>query len=235
MMRLKELESHLSGVEVFENPNVSLEQYPTSPHLAAQMLHMIEGRYGDITGKVVADLGCGSGMLLIGALMLDCSHAVGFEVDTAVLEIARENLSEFELLDEADLVQIDVQSLIKVTDTENASPQEESKSSESSIANSSRAIFDTVVMNPPFGTRVKGADVMFLRAAFQICTGAVYSLHKSSTRQHLLKKVSAWGVHAEVIAEMRFDIPKMYKFHRKTSKDIEVDLIRFDVSQFKFR
>ena len=27
---------------------------------------------------------------------------------------------------------------------------------------------DTVVMNPPFGTRQSGADISFLRAAFQV-------------------------------------------------------------------
>ena len=42
-------------------------------------------------------------------------------------------------------------------------------------------------MNPPFGTRHKGADVAFLRAAFRLARGSVYSLHKSSTRAHLQK------------------------------------------------
>jgi predicted RNA methylase len=31
-----------------------------------------------------------------------------------------------------------------------------------------RRSVDTVVMNPPFGTRKKGADAAFLRAAFQV-------------------------------------------------------------------
>ncbi len=42
-------------------------------------------------------------------------------------------------------------------------------------------------MNPPFGTRRKGADAAFLRAAFRLATGSVYSLHKSSTRAYLQK------------------------------------------------
>ena len=49
---------------------------------------------------------------------------------------------------------------------------------------------DVVVMNPPFGTRRKGADLAFLRAAFRLATGSVYSLHKSSTRAYLQK---VWG------------------------------------------
>ena len=46
---------------------------------------------------------------------------------------------------------------------------------------------DVVVMNPPFGARRKGADTAFLRAAFLLARGSVYSLHKSSTRAYLQK------------------------------------------------
>lgn len=44
-------------------------------------------------------------------------------------------------------------------------------------------IFDTVVMNPPFGTKHNaGMDMKFLAAGFNLARSAVYSLHKSSTR-----------------------------------------------------
>jgi rRNA N6-adenosine-methyltransferase METTL5 len=42
---------------------------------------------------------------------------------------------------------------------------------------------DTVIMNPPFGTRNKGIDSLFIEIASKIATGAIYSLHKSSTRK----------------------------------------------------
>jgi len=39
-----------------------------------------------------------------------------------------------------------------------------------------------------------------------------------------------WGYpESEVVAEMRFDIPKSYNFHKSKSKDVEVDLIRIFV------
>lgn len=44
---------------------------------------------------------------------------------------------------------------------------------------------DVVIMNPPFGTRRKGADMEFLSAAFRLASESVYSLHKSSTRAHI--------------------------------------------------
>ncbi len=43
-------------------------------------------------------------------------------------------------------------------------------------------LFDTVLLNPPFGTRIKGADMMFLKVASELTRNAVYSLHKTSTR-----------------------------------------------------
>jgi predicted RNA methylase len=52
---------------------------------------------------------------------------------------------------------------------------------------------DTVIMNPPFGTKRKGADMEFLRAAFSLASRSVYSLHKSSTRDHILKVAQRWG------------------------------------------
>ncbi|CAG14397.1 unnamed protein product, partial [Tetraodon nigroviridis] len=58
-MKLKELESYLQQVDVFEEPKILFEQYPTSPHIAACMLYTIQSTFDDIEGKVVADLGCG--------------------------------------------------------------------------------------------------------------------------------------------------------------------------------
>lgn len=46
---------------------------------------------------------------------------------------------------------------------------------------------DTVIMNPPFGTKIKGADMQFLRAACSLGPQQIYSLHKSSTRTHIHK------------------------------------------------
>lgn len=47
-----------------------LEQYKTSASLAAQMLFLIDSDYDDIDGKIVADFGCGTGILSIGSQIL---------------------------------------------------------------------------------------------------------------------------------------------------------------------
>ncbi|KAM9123171.1 rRNA N(6)-adenosine-methyltransferase METTL5 isoform 4-T5 [Pangshura tecta] len=164
-LKLKELESRLQQVDGFENPKLLLEQYPTRPHIAACMLYTIHNTFDDIENKMVADLGCGCGVLSIGSVMLGAGTS---------------------------------------------------------------KTFDTVIMNPPFGTKHnKGMDMTFLKVALQMAQTAVYSLHKTSTRKHIQKKADDWKVKMEVIAELRYDLPASYKFHKKSSVDIEVDLIRF--------
>jgi predicted RNA methylase len=81
-------------------------------------------------------------------------------------------------------------------------------------------------MNPPFGTRVAGIDTQFVLKGMQN-SNVVYSLHKTSTREHFLKLAHAHDFNVEVVAEVRYELPKVHKFHKAKSKDIEVDLYRF--------
>ena len=89
-----------------------------------------------------------------------------------------------------------------------------------------------MLTNPPFGTKNNaGMDVAFLRAGCRLATRAVYSFHKTSTREYVLRTVrDDWGLDAEVAAVMKFDLPRTYAFHRKDSVDVEVDLIRVSVA-----
>lgn len=66
--------------------------------------------------------------------------------------------------------------------------------------------------------------------AVQMAQSAVYSLHKTTTRAHV-QKVAQRDPHvasAEVLAEMRFDLPATYAFHKQRSADIAVDLWRIE-------
>jgi predicted RNA methylase len=91
---------------------------------------------------------------------------------------------------------------------------------------------DTVLTNPPFGTKHNaGIDVQFLRTATRLARKSVYSFHKSSTRDYLLKKVAEWGMEATVVAEMQFELGNTYKYHQKKSVDIAVDLLRVSIPQ----
>jgi len=204
-MKLKQLEQHLQEVEGFENPKILLEQYPTRPHIAACMVHTMAYTFDDIEDKLIADLGCGCGVLAIGSVMLGAGAVTGIDVDQDALEQFQGNISDFEI-DNIDLINMDIESLNE------------------DWANK----FDTVIMNPPFGTKHnKGLDLKFLQTGIKMASGAVYSLHKTSTREHVVKKAAEWGAEAQVLAELRYDLPNTYKHHKKSSVDINVDFIRF--------
>lgn len=226
-MKLKQLESHLSDVEVFERPKIEFEQYPTSAHIASRMLFTAENTFSDISGKSVVDLGTGTGMLGIAAVMMGAGHVMGIDVDADALEIAKRNVREI-LFDEEcsdsseeeddgdpvpsfELLHMDVTRIAEM--------------------GSLHKCCDTVVTNPPFGTKgKKGIDVEFLRAAFHMSTNAVYSLHKTSTRDYIGKWAARNGaVSAEPIVELRYDLPNTYKFHRQGSVDVWVDVWRFEI------
>ncbi|WCJ42516.1 rRNA N6-adenosine-methyltransferase METTL5 [Euphorbia peplus] len=203
-MKLKQLESFLGNLEQFSNPKVELEQYPTGPHIASRMLYTAENSFGDVSSKVVADFGCGCGTLGAAAALLGAEQVFGIDVDAESLEIASLNAEELEL--DINFVQCDIKNLKLRGQT-----------------------VDTVIMNPPFGTRKKGADMDFLAVALQVASHAVYSLHKTSTRDHVKRAAlrDFGAISAEVLSELRYDVPQMYKFHKKKEVDIAVDLWRF--------
>ncbi|KAH7572278.1 hypothetical protein ACOSP7_015349 [Xanthoceras sorbifolium] len=203
-MKLKQLESLLGDIQQFSNPKVELEQYPTGPHIASRLLYTAENSFGDVSNKVVADFGCGCGTLGAAAALLGAEQVIAFDIDTESLEIASENAEELEL--DINFVQCDIRNLVW-----------------------RGQIVDTVVMNPPFGTRKKGADMDFLCVALKVASQAVYSLHKTSTRDHVRKAAlrDFNASNAEVLCELQFDVPQLYKFHKKKEVNIAVDLWRF--------
>ena len=146
-MRLKELRSELSGLRGFEEPNIKLEQYPTSPELASQVLFTMQDSFEDVQARRVIDLGCGCGVLTRAAALLECDFCLGVDVCSKALEASRENLDD---LKNVDLLQCDVRLLERQFNR--------------------RRLFDTAVLNPPFGTKNnQGIDVIFVQMALYVC------------------------------------------------------------------
>jgi putative methylase len=207
MLDKKHLEIALSKAKVPEKPNAKLEQYAIPSDLAAEILNMASVA-GDIEGKIVFDLGCGSGRLAIGAALLGAARAVGVDVDEASIKLAKEN---------AEAAGVEVEFVL------------------SDIADFSGEC-DTVVQNPPFGMRSeKGADKEFLLKAMQCVKrgGRVYSLHRGGyegehgnekSRAFLESLVGQNGGRTLAVKEFKFDVPYMFKFHRKPKVSYNVDL-----------
>jgi rRNA N6-adenosine-methyltransferase METTL5 len=236
-----------------------LEQYPTSPYLAASVIRLAL-EYGDLgPGRSALDLGCGTGMLTIACALAECDWVMGVDCDGDALERARHNVNH---LDAAPLVSL-IQARIPTPSVVSKSGTSSSKgkgrggrsgnkgsrtgrgSGRGSTSQSSNNAHnnddddgydgiplrshsvDTVVTNPPFGTKKHvGMDLRFLRTATRLARRAVYSFHKSSTRNYVLRQVAAWGYQGKVVSRMKFDLPQTYFFHKEASVDIEVDLIR---------
>lgn len=219
-MKLKHLHEALQGVSAFPAPDYELEQYKTSAGLAASLLFTLHNRFDAFDGRLVADLGTGTGILALGAALLGACHVVGVDVDPAALAAAAGNATALGLDGAVSLLQCDV--------LRGGGPP-------LARHGARRGLFDCVVMNPPFGTRRAGADVAFLRAGLALVApgGAVYSLHKSSTRAHIVRAAHSGGLApdgaptgVELVAQLRFDIPATYDFHREDSLDVDVDLVR---------
>jgi rRNA N6-adenosine-methyltransferase METTL5 len=207
-IKLKKLEEYLQCIDTFERPKILLEQYLTPSHIASHFLFTIQNNHDDIRGKMVADVGSGTGMLTIGSSILEASLSIGFEIDGDALRIAKNNADEMEIPN-IDFIQCDVL---------NDNIQKWHKA------------FDTVIMNPPFGTKKNaGMDVKFLKVATQLARTRVYSLHKTSTRNFIQKKASELNCEGEVIAELRYNLDSSYKFHKQKSKDIEVDVWKLNI------
>ena len=209
-MKLKELEMFLGDIDGFECPKIKLEQYETGHHIGARMLFTMNS-FDDIVNKSVVDLGVGCGRLGLGCAYLGSSFVLGIDIDVDALEqcsVNYSNLNEADELCNFDLLCADINDDLFWRRFEKS--------------------FDVAVLNPPFGTKNnKGIDMIFLKRAIDLTKDAVYSLHKSSTRDYILKKAHNWGVECEVLAQLRYDLPKTYKFHTKESKDIQVDFYRF--------
>ncbi|MCD6367858.1 MAG: 50S ribosomal protein L11 methyltransferase, partial [Candidatus Aenigmarchaeota archaeon] len=135
----KDLEIVLQSLEIFSNPKPHLEQYSTPSSAAATLLWKAY-MDGEIFEKVVYDLGCGTGILSIGAMLLGARKVVGVDLDADALRIARKNALRLGV--NVSFVREDVKDL--------------------------EARADVVVQNPPFGSQRKGNDRIFIEKSLEI-------------------------------------------------------------------
>lgn len=238
-MKLKELESRLQIVNTFETPKLFLEQYITTAHLASQIVFNIDQLYDDLKEKKICDLGCGTGMLSIACGFMESDYVLGIDIDGDALKTCQENIENAEL-NNIELLQCDCEKILQAS-------VKNDKENSLRFFNS----FDTVIMNPPFGTKnfskksnqreedgdelnCLGIDMKFLKLASLLInsTGSIYSIHKSVTRNFIERKSKKWGLKVEVVSELKYDIPKVDSRNRSLEKDsslkdVYVDLIRF--------
>ena len=89
MITKSKLAIQLSKLKVFETAKIKLEQYPTDSEIAADILWNAFMQH-DIEGKVIADLGAGTGVLGIGALLLNAKKVCFVEKDKEAVKLLKE-------------------------------------------------------------------------------------------------------------------------------------------------
>ena len=198
-MRRQQLEIALSHLKPSPSPQLAYEAYDLDPSSAAEVLFLAESRFGDVKDRAILDLGCGSGILAIGAALMGAEMVVGVDINLDSVEMARTNarLSGASV----QLVAGDIEAV--------------------------RGPLDVTIMNPPFGTRLRGIDVKFLRKAMSVSV-LVYSLHKTGeqNRVFLRNAVEKLGGEVDAIFNMELEIPRTYEFHTKKRYQVKADLYR---------
>ncbi|MFA4875785.1 MAG: METTL5 family protein [Methanoregula sp.] len=199
-MKLKNLEMMLQRLGGFQKPRAALEQYQTPAPLAARLLfHALMQQ--DIEDRAVCDLGCGTGVLAIGAALLGARSVTGIEIDEQAIRTAEANAR---LLDaDVTFVSADVRN-----------PDLPSR----------LGSFDTVIMNPPFGAQKVHADRPFIDCALALAP-ATYSIFNAGSTPFVKAYTEGRAEITERIGGA-FPIKRTFAFHTKDVQEIEVEILR---------
>ncbi|MDI9644976.1 MAG: METTL5 family protein [Candidatus Verstraetearchaeota archaeon] len=197
----KELEIILEKVGHFGRPKIRYEQYRLPANVAAEVLWYIATRHGDIQGKVIADFGCGTGMLSLGAALMGAAYVIGIDIDLPPLLEARTSAREVSVSNRVDFVNAEVGRL--------------------------HMEVDVVIQNPPFGVRVREADRAFLKNGIKSAP-KVYSIHKGGkkAREFVSSFVKGCGGHVDEVLPLKIKLTPTYHFHKKKAHTFEADLFR---------
>lgn len=189
----------LEGVKGFSHPSARLEQYQTPPSLAARLLFHASLR-GDITGKTVADLGCGTGILAIGSAVLGAAAVTAVDIDAGAVNAARRNAEKFD---------VDIRFL----------------TGDISGPAMVRQIgpHDTIVMNPPFGAQKVHADRPFIDTGLALAP-VVYGIFNAGSRHFLERYLEGRAVIEETIGGL-LPIRRSFSFHREDVREIPVEIM----------
>ena len=197
-MRKRELEIKLQGLRRYVPEHPALEQYETPASIAADILFFAYSM-GDIEGKIVCDLGCGSGVFAIGASLLGAKRVSGVDIDAGVLEAAEKNAEKLGL--EMDFVRSDVKAF--------------------------NMPCDTVIQNPPFGSQNRHADRPFLDKAMELAD-VLYTLHLEKSISFVEEYVRSKGGKITHELGYEFPIKRMFGFHRKEVAKFRVKMLRIE-------
>jgi len=197
----------LSKLAGFETPKVRSEQYQTDPQIAGEIIHQAT-LLGDIFQKKVIDFGAGTGILGLGCALAQAKEIIMIEQDQDAIKVCEQNINTIK-----EIIQNSGLESPKITLKHAKIAQFRGKS-------------ETLMMNPPFGTKQKHADRAFLIEAFKKAP-VIYTFAKSNTARfihkvsldHGFKVTHAWRYE-------RFPLKKTQHFHKKPIKYVDITVFR---------
>ena len=203
LVRKRDLERVLSEIEPHSLPKAHLEQYTTPSNVAAETLYLAAYVNDDIIDKTVVDLGCGTGRFSIGAALLGAKEVFGVDVDRDAVRAAQKNAETLGVKEKTHWIVADIDAI--------------------------NGTFDTTLQNPPFGVQRRRADRRFIAKSLDL-SDTVYSFHKGgdSNRIFIKRFIEEHGGKVTTIFPLEMKIPRMFKFHTKTKRSIQVDLYRIE-------
>ena len=206
-MKKKELALLLSQLEQLPNQEAGLEQYQTEGDVAANFLWDVFMQ-GNIERKEIADLGCGNGILGIGALLLGAKKVYFVDVDEEAIQVAKKNKQFIEKKVKAKLAATFLQKDI----------------------GSFKQAVAVVIQNPPFGVQTAHADKQFLLAAMKNAP-LIYSFHKLESKQFIKALSRDHGFKVVSVTEIRFPLKKTQEYHQKKTYTVQVGI--WQIERFK--
>ncbi len=199
-LQKRSLEIWLQKIPSHPDPKPELEQYSTPGTVASDILFTAYS-LGDIHGRVVIDLGCGTGTFTLGAAWCGAQIAYGVDVDEGSIAMARNHSEKENLSERCRFFVGDVESFNKKG--------------------------NTVVMNPPFGSQKKGADRPFLKKAFDLAP-RIYSLHNARSEDFLRRYIIDNGFHVFGEKRYMFPVDRLFDFHTENRKVFETVLFMIE-------
>jgi putative methylase len=189
----------ISNLDDFNSPILELEQYSTQGNLAARWIRLAKDM-GDITtGCTVADIGCGTGVLGLGALFCGASKAIMIDIDQSALDIVYDNAGSAGLTENVEIICSDV-AAVTLEHT------------------------DLILCNPPWGTQKMGADAPFLEVIRN--TGVPSYLLHSSGAKHVAARFHSWGWDVHEMFSEHFDLGSAHTHHTRRRVTTQASLWR---------
>ena len=201
--RKKHLEMKLQSIPPHPNPKVGFEQYTTSSVIASDLIWNAFS-LGDIENKSILDLGCGTGTFAIASALMGANSSVGIDIDSDSIEVASQ-MSEKLNIGNLEFICSDICEFNEELNV------------------------NTIFQNPPFGSQKNaesGQDLKFVKKAIDLKPDVLYSFHMASTEEFLINYYQSNDLELTHIFRYKFPIPKLYDFHNKEKREVNVIVMR---------